>query len=112
MKSFKHLNAAFLGTASAITCATAALAGTFNIPGGDLASALNAYTEQSGVSLIVSGEAVRGIHTRGANGALSSDEALSRILEGTGFVMQRRASGAVTIMRDQRSQIADIQIAQ
>src|SRR6185312_1356623 len=112
MKSFKHLNAAFLGTGSAIACATAAFAGTFNIPSGDLASALNAYTEQSGVALIVSGEAVRGVSTKGVSGSLNSDDALARILQGTGFVMQHRASGAVTIMRDQRSDIADIQIAQ
>jgi outer membrane receptor protein involved in Fe transport len=112
MKSFKRLNAAFLGTASAIACATAALAGNFNIPSGDLASALNAYTEQSGVALIVSGEAVRGVSTKGVSGALNSDEALARILQGTGFVMQHRASGAVTITRDQRSEITDIQIAQ
>jgi len=107
-----HLKRTFLATAATLVLATSAWAGTFNIPSGDLASALNAYTEQSGVSLIVSGEAVRGVHTHGASGALTSDEALSRILDGTGFVMQRRASGAVTIMRDQRSEIADIQIAQ
>jgi outer membrane receptor protein involved in Fe transport len=112
MKTSKHLNAAFLGTASAVAFASAALAGNFNIPGGDLASALNAYTEQSGISLIVSGEAVRGVRTKGVNGALNSDEALTRILDGTGFVMQHRASGAVTITRDQRSELADIQIAQ
>jgi outer membrane receptor protein involved in Fe transport len=112
MNTFKHLNAAFLGTAAAIAFASAAAAGNFNIPGGDLASALNAYTEQSGVALIVSGEAVRGVRTKGVNGALNSDEALSRLLDGTGFVMQHRASGAVTITRDQRSEISDFQIAQ
>lgn len=112
MNTFKHLNAAFLGTAAAIAFVSAAAAGNFNIPGGDLASALNAYTEQSGVALIVSGEAVRGVRTKGVNGALNSDEALSRLLDGTGFVMQHRASGAVTVTRDQRSEISDFQIAQ
>jgi outer membrane receptor protein involved in Fe transport len=112
MNTFKHLNAAFLGTAAAIAFVSTAAAGNFNIPGGDLASALNAYTEQSGVALIVSGEAVRGVRTKGVNGALNSDEALSRLLDGTGFVMQHRASGAVTITRDQRSEISDFQIAQ
>ncbi len=112
MKTFKNFNAAFLGTASVLACATAAFAGSFNIPSGDLASALNAYTEQSGVALIVSGEAVRGVRTRGVSGALDSNEALSRLLDGTGFVMQRRSSGAVTVTRDQRSELPDIQIAQ
>ena len=45
-------------------------------------------------------------------GALNSDEALSRILSGTGFIMQHRASGAITITRDQRSELPDIEIAQ
>ncbi|HVZ70711.1 MAG TPA: TonB-dependent receptor [Rhizomicrobium sp.] len=112
MQTSGFLKSAFLASAATFAFAAAASAGNFNIPGGDLASALNAYTEQSGVSLIVSGEAVRGVHTRGVSGSLNSDEALSRILDGTGFIMQRRASGAVTIMRDQRSEIADIQIAQ
>ncbi len=112
MKTFRNFGAVLLATSGTLACATAAFAGTFNIPSGDLASALNAYTEQSGVALIVSGEAVRGVRTRGVSGALDSDAALSRILDGTGFVMQHRASGTVTITRDQRSEITDIQIAQ
>ena len=67
MKTFKHLRAAFLSTACAMTIATTAFAGNFNIPSGDLASALNAYTEQTGVALIVSGEAVRGVRTHGVS---------------------------------------------
>src|SRR6185437_4673298 len=48
-------------------------------------------------------DAVAGVRSRGAAGDLSADAALSRILSGTGFVARRHASGAVSIVRDDRS---------
>ncbi len=84
------------GCAAAIV--TVAYAENFNIPSGDLSAALDRYTQQTGVSLIVSGEAVRGIHTQGARGDFSAELALTRILNGTGFDVQRRPSGALMIV--------------
>ena len=84
------------GCAAAIV--TVAYAENFNIPSGDLSAALDRYTQQTGVSLIVSGEAVRGIHTQGARGDFSAESALTRILNGTGFDVQRRPSGALMIV--------------
>ena len=113
MRSLKHLSTRLLGSVFAATLATAAFAATFDIPGGDLKSALAAYTAQSGVELIVSSEAIRDTHTRGAKGALSPDDALSRILAGTGFAAHRTSSGAVGIVRDRSSYIvpaADLSI--
>jgi outer membrane receptor protein involved in Fe transport len=92
----------------------AAQAETFNIPGGDLDSALESYSVQSGVQLMVPNAAVHGIRTKGVRGDLSDGEALSRILSGTGFTSQRDETGVVGIVREQRSQsvISDIQLAQ
>ncbi len=81
----------------ALMLAQTAQAQDFNIPGGDLARALNAYTAQTGQSLVISGEAVRGIQSKGVRGNLSSDDALARILSGTGFTIQRE-SGVIAVV--------------
>jgi iron complex outermembrane receptor protein len=81
---------------SALWTATAS-AEVFNVPGGDLAQALDSYTRQSGVQLIISGDEVRGVRTQGVKGNYSADDALSHILAGTGFVIHRHASGAIGI---------------
>ncbi len=90
------------GAACAALFAAPALATDFNIPTGDLGSALNVYMAQSGVILIVSGDAVKGIKSRGVKGDLSANAALSRLLSGTGFSAQPD-SGVVAIVRDNRS---------
>jgi len=96
---------------------TTVWAADFNIPGGDLEAALNAYSQQAGIRLMYSDMAVRGVHTKGVSGAISPEAALTKLLNGTGFTMERRATGAVTIVRNASSaevepQITDIQIAQ
>ncbi len=96
----KTLKSALIGSVSSIALATAAHAEKFNIPGGDLETALNSFTTQTGVALIVSDTAVRGAHTKGAHGDLSADVALSRILDGTGFTTHRTPSGAVGVVRE------------
>jgi iron complex outermembrane receptor protein len=85
----------------------AARAEEFNIPRGDLKTALSAYAAQTGASLIYAPNAVRGIETKGAKGNLSAGEALIQILAGTGFVMARDPSGAIGISRvkDEESRI-------
>ena len=94
------------GAAFTILFASAAAAETFDIPAGDLAKALDAYMRQTGTALIVSGDDVKTSHTMGAVGNLSSEEALSHILAGTGFVT-RRDSGAVVIVRGRQSSEID-----
>ncbi len=112
MLGFKHLKTALKGTAAIFAIIQAAHAGNFDIPSGDLKAALTAYTNQAGVQLLFSGEAMQGMRTRGAKGALSSDEALSRILSGTGFTAHRE-EGAIAIVPDERSaNITPTQLAQ
>jgi outer membrane receptor protein involved in Fe transport len=101
----------YLNTVSIATLllfAGAAHAETFNIPSGDLKSALDAYARQTGVNLIVAGAEVNGVQTGGAQGDFSTDGALSRLLSGTGFSMHRRSSGAIGIMRDQSSSLEPV----
>src|SRR6185312_3148380 len=92
----------------------AAAAQDFNVPAGDLKLALDAYSAQTGTPLIYPAEAVRGIRTTGAKGPLSANDALSRILSGTGFAIHRE-EGAIAIVRQQQSEapeITPIQVAQ
>ncbi len=113
MKRLTKLKFALLA-ATAVTAP--ALAAGFDVPGGDLKSALDAYAHQAGIALVYSEDAVRGVRTHGTHGELTSDAALSNILAGTGFRTQHQG-GAVIVVRggEQRSEateISPIQIAQ
>jgi len=81
---------------------TAAIAEEFNIPRGDLNTALAAYMKQSGATLMYADDEMKGVHTGGAKGSLSADDALSRLLSGTGFSV-RRDAGAIAIVRNRAS---------
>jgi outer membrane receptor protein involved in Fe transport len=108
---FKSLLA---GAACAALFATSAHAQNFNIPGGDLKSALESYMKQSGIALMYPEDEVSGVHTKGVTGSLSSDEALSRLLKGTGLTTQRGPSGAIGIVQGatQSSLVEPLQLAQ
>jgi iron complex outermembrane recepter protein len=94
------LKSMFLGGACATALSiTAAQAAMFDVPGGDLEAALNAFAAQSKVQLVVSSDQVRGIKTRGARGDLAPQVALAKILAGTGFTSLRDPAGAVSIVR-------------
>ncbi len=54
-----------------------ASAESFNVPSGDLAQALDSYTKQSGVQLMISGDEVQGVRTKGVHGSYSADDALT-----------------------------------
>ena len=91
-------------TASAIVLAAAthAFAADFNIPRGDLDAALDTFTQQSGVVLMVPNDAIRGIRTNGIKGQYSPDNALASILKGTGFTSSRDPSGILAIVRQDK----------
>jgi outer membrane receptor protein involved in Fe transport len=98
------LKSALLGAASAMCLISLAHAEKFNIPSGDLANALEAYTAQSGVQLLVSHDLVRNVKTSGVTGSLSSSDALVRLLHGTGLAAHRE-DGAVAIIPGQSSEL-------
>ncbi len=103
MKRQEYRTYLLVGASACIFATASALAESFNIPDGDLKSALDSYTRQAGVTLVYSRDAVKGVHSGGAKGNLSSDAALSRILNGTGFAVHHNSDSALTIVRDQSS---------
>ncbi|HVP86418.1 MAG TPA: TonB-dependent receptor, partial [Rhizomicrobium sp.] len=99
----------------AATAAVPAYAAGFDVPGGDLKAALDAYAHQAGIALVYSEDAVKGVYTRGAHGNVSSDAALADILSGTGFHTQHQGGALIVVRGGQRSEaneISPIQIAQ
>jgi len=98
--------AALAGSASWLL-ATSAIAGPFNIPGGTLAAALEAYSAQSGVQVAISSDAVAGAHSKGASGEMSPEQALSRILSGTGLTT-RRVGNSVAVVRASSDQSENV----
>jgi len=110
MRDFPRLKAGLLAGACAAMLTTAAIAESFDIPSGDLSAALDRYIQQTGVSLIISADVVRGAHSRGVKGDFSADTALVRILSGTGFDVRRRPSGALMIVPGGSSSSLDVSI--
>jgi outer membrane receptor protein involved in Fe transport len=91
-----YLSGAAVGLAFALT--SAAQAESFNIPSGTLSDALDTYSAQTGVALAISTDALKGVRTGGASGNMSPEQALTRILSGTGFG-SRRVGNALAIVR-------------
>jgi len=102
MTKLKFLKSLALGGASVTMLATGALAEAFDIPRGDLASALDAYTAQTGIQLLYSSNAVSGHQTRGVKGELAANAALARILVGTGYTARQMPAGAISIVREEQ----------
>src|SRR6185437_15082029 len=103
-----------LGAVLITTAISTAHAQNFNIPGDDLSSALAAFTTQSGVTLVASSAEIKGLKTPGVKGNLSPEEALTRILRGTGFVYTRDDAGVLEVVRQKSSslEIVPLQLAQ
>ena len=92
-----------LCSCSVLLSAGLANARSFDIPGGSLEQALDAYTTQTGVDLVVSTSQLKGVRTNGVSGDLADDAALTRLLTGTGFVARHHPGGAIGISRDAQS---------
>ncbi|HTO40795.1 MAG TPA: TonB-dependent receptor, partial [Rhizomicrobium sp.] len=100
-----RIKSLLMGGACAVCFIAPATAENFNIPGGDLENALNTYVTQTGVHLIVSQDAIKGVRSRGVKGDFPADQALSRILSGSGFTIQNE-SGVLAVVRSSQSSSA------
>ncbi|HTO40092.1 MAG TPA: TonB-dependent receptor [Rhizomicrobium sp.] len=87
--------------------ATSVAAESFNIPAGDMDHALRSYMSQSGVQLLVPDNLVKGVRTNGVKGEFSADDALTRILRGSGLI-RHREDGAMVILRGAQTEALEI----
>lgn len=97
----KSVMAALAAGACIVAMATPAQAQTrnFQIPSGSLRAGLDSWARQSGRQVIYRVDEVRNARTGGVSGNLSSDQALARLLSGSGFSARTDASGAIAIVR-------------
>ncbi|HEV2562229.1 MAG TPA: TonB-dependent receptor [Rhizomicrobium sp.] len=100
MTKLGFLNSVSIGSLATLLLTGAAAAETFSIPPSDLKTALDKYTNATGVDLIYPDDEMRSTRTAGVQGDLSPDGALSRILKGTGFAMRHEAGGIAIIHED------------
>lgn len=71
----------------------------FAIPAGPLGAALTQWAEAARLRLLVSSEAVRGLRSNGVSGALAPEQALSRLLAGTGLNYRFTNASTVAVRR-------------
>ncbi len=112
MRTYRFLIVVLAASLFGIALTAAAFATDFNVPAGDLKTALDAYVTQAGAQLAVSADAVRGARTRGVRGNLSDDDALSKILAGTGFVVHHHGGSMAIVRDDESSNDVSVQFAQ
>jgi outer membrane receptor protein involved in Fe transport len=78
-----------------------------DIPAGDLVTGLDTLAAQSGTQLLYRADQLKGVRTSGVHGNVSPDEALKRLLSGSGYGVHRDASsGAVVIVKADQQESA------
>lgn len=100
IRSFRTALLALACSASLAAYAQADAVRPLKIPSGDLVGALDSLARQSGAQFIYQADQLRGLRTAGIDGTMSTDDALKRLLAGSGFVVHHDASGAMVIVRD------------
>ncbi|MCD0505710.1 TonB-dependent receptor, partial [Bordetella petrii] len=71
---------------------------SYQVPAGELAAALGRFADQAGVTVLFQPDAVRGRHSAGLQGAYSVEEALRRLLDGTGLAARERGKGTFVLL--------------
>jgi outer membrane receptor protein involved in Fe transport len=99
IRSFRNTVLALACSLSFAAYAQTDIVRPVSIPAGDLVTALDSLARQSGAQFIYQADQLRGLHTRGVSGSLSTDDALKRLLAGSGFVVHHDASGAMVIVK-------------
>lgn len=79
----------------------------FNIPAQALGSALNAYADVANVQLSYPAELTNGLRSSGVSGALTAQQALQRLLVGTGLGAKVTANGSITLEKVSNSQVVE-----
>ncbi len=89
-----------LAAACALALCAPAMADTprkVDIPAGELTSALQRLAEQSGAEFMYSADRLKGVHTNGAQGEYTAEQAVMKLLEGTNFKLIVGERGALLI---------------
>lgn len=90
---------AWLFALSTALCPLRAAPVAFSIPAQPAPAALMAFARQSGIDVIFSSKDLQDVQCSAVSGTLEPSAALERLLEGTGCVARRAASGRLTVRR-------------
>jgi len=71
---------------------------TYDIPAGPLEATLNRFGREAGILLSFPTRMAAGLRSRGLSGSYGVQEALSRLLEGTGLAAVAQADGSYTLI--------------
>ncbi|MEN0035504.1 MAG: TonB-dependent receptor [Cellvibrio sp.] len=84
--------------ANAQTTAAVSAQIRFDIAPGHMTDALNRFASTAGITLSFDPDAISNLHSDGLQGSFSVDEALHRLLSGSGLQAQRTTSGAYLVV--------------
>lgn len=76
---------------------------SYSIPAGPLGAALTAFGEASGLRLLVSSELLSGRQSAAVSGQMSAEQALQRMLAGTGLIYRFTEGNTVTVVEAPKS---------
>ena len=93
----------YSGTPAIVSAAGFEEARTFTIRSQSLTSALMEFAEQSNIQVITSADELKQFDTPGVQGNVSIEEALRRLLKGTGLSYRKVGEGTVTIVPVRRT---------
>lgn len=80
----------------------------FNIPAQPLAGALNAFGRQAGLQVTVDGAVVAGAQGQAVSGRFTPDEALARLLAGTGMTWRKSDPKTVLLVKAPKADGAEV----
>ena len=80
----------------------------FDIPSQSLHSALAAFAEQSGIQFVYNAEWVKGINSTGIEQNLATDQALQKLLQGTGLTFKYSSNNTVVLERVPHSEASTL----
>ncbi len=79
----------------------------FNIPAGDAAAALKAFSQQAGVEVLFPTEIAQDLRTNAVSGEMTARQALDRLVSGTGLVVvQDEKTGALGLRESEEAKNA------
>jgi TonB-dependent receptor len=104
--NYRKVSLAMLASVSAIAMAAgpvyaAGVAKTFNIPAQAAKTSLQVFAKQSGMQVLASSADLNGITTNEVSGTYAPEDALQRLINGSGLAMRVNANGVALIVNAQ-----------
>lgn len=102
MRKISYARATMLALACSLSITAYAQVGKLmplDIPSGDLIASLRILTEQSGAEFVYREDQLSGLRTGGVRGSLTAEQALAKLLQGSGYSAKLDSSGVLIIVK-------------